>query len=203
MSYTSTYVFGYVTSMPFQNTINKEFVGTISNYLSGFEDIADVDFKLVAYNSIIELKQALSHGEVDLVFANFNPNGVNVDMLKTSSPFKEEYVVLSKNNIVVNSIRSLKGNDVYTINNTYLYDYLTSNNISIKGYNNTDELLRNIGNDSIVLIDKDTYEYYKNTKFKDYKIIYQNTLQDNYNFVIRDVNKNTTFYKLFNYYKCN
>ena len=201
MSYTGAqYVFGYVTTMPFQNTINKEFVGTISNYLSGFEDIADVDFKLVSYNSIVELKQALSHGEVDLIFANFNPNGVNVDMLKTSSPFKEEYVVLSKNSIVVNSIRSLKGNDVYTVNNTYLYDYLAANNISTKGYNNTDELLRNIRNDSIVLIDKDTYEYYKNSKFKDYKIIYQNTLQDNYHFVIRDVNKNTTFYKLFNYY---
>lgn len=201
MSYTGAqYVFGYVTNMPFQNTVNKEFVGTISNYLSGFEDIADVDFKLVAYNSILELKQALSHGEVDLLFANFNTNGVNVDILKTSSPFKEEYVVLSKNSIVTNSIRSLKGRDVYTVNNTYLYDYLTTNSISAKGFNNTDELLRNIRTDSIVLIDKDTYEYYKNSKFKDYKIIYQNTLQDNYHFIIRDVNKNTTFYKLFNYY---
>ena len=123
MDYTATYVFGYVTSMPFQNTINKDFVGTISNYLNGFIDIADVEFEIVAYNSILELKQALSHGEVDLAFANFNTNGVNVDILKTSSPFKEEYVVLSKNNIIVNSIRSLKGNDVYVVNNTYLYDY--------------------------------------------------------------------------------
>lgn len=200
MDYTATYVFGYVTSMPFQNTINKEFVGTISNYLKGFEDIANVDFKIVAYNSIVELKQALSHGEVDLIFGNFNTNGVNVDILKTTSPFKEEYVVLSKNNIVVNSIRSLKGYEVYTVNNTYLYDYLTANSISTKVFNNTDELLRNIKNDSIVLLDRDTYEYYKNTKFKDYNIIYQNTLQDNYHFVIRNVDKNETFYKLFNYY---
>ena len=200
MDYTATYVFGYVTNMPFQNTINKEFVGTIANYLSGFEDIADVDFKIVGYNSILELKKALSQGEVDLIFANFNTNGVNVDVLKTASLFKEEYVVLSKDNIIVNSIRSLKGKDVYTVNNTYLYDYLNNNNISTKGYNNTDELLRNIRNDSIVLIDKDTYEYYKNTKFKDYKIVYENILQDNYHFVIRDVNKNSTFYKLFNYY---
>jgi len=201
MSYTGTqYVYGYVTNMPFENTINKEFVGTISNYLSGFEDIADVDFKIVGYNSILELKQALSHGEVDLIFANFNTNGVNVDTLKTSSPFKEEYVVVSKNKIVVNSIRSLKGYDVYTVSNTYLYDYLIANSISTKGFNNTDDLLRNIRTDNIVLLDRDTYEYYKNTKFKDYNIIYQSTLQDNYHFVIRDVNKNTTFYKLFNYY---
>lgn len=201
MSYNgSAYTYGYVTNMPYENTINKEFVGTISNYLSGFEDIADVDFKIVAYNSVVELKQALSHGEVDIIFANFNTNGVNVDTLRTISPFEEEYVILSKEPIVVNAIRSLKGKEIYVVKNTYLYDYLTANNITTKGYNNTDDLLRNIRNDSIVLIDRDTYEYYQNTKFKDYKIIYQNVLKDEYSFVIRDVNKNSTFYKLFNNY---
>lgn len=201
MSYNGQpYTYGYVTNMPYENTINKEFVGSISNYLSGFEDIADVDFKVVEYNSVVELKQALSHGEVDLIFANFNTNGVNVDTLKTISPFKEEYVVLSKEPMVINTIRSLKGNEVYVVKNTYLYDYLNTNSIITKGYNNTDDLLRNIRSDSIVIIDKDTYEYYRNTKFKDYKIVYQDSINDNYTFVIRDVNKNSTFYKLFSYY---
>jgi len=201
MSYNGApYTYGYVTNMPFENTINKEFVGTISNYLSEFEEIADVDFKIVGYNSVAELKQALSRGEVDLIFANFNTNGVNVDTLKTISPFKEKYVILSKESLVVNSIRSLKEYELYTVKNTYIYDYLALNNIKIKGYNNTDDLLRNIKNDSIIIIDEDTYEYYKNSKFKNYKIIYQNILNENYSFVIRDVNKNTTFYKLFNQY---
>ena len=196
----SPYTYGYVTNMPFENTINKEFVGTISNYLSGFEELANTDFKIVGYKSIVELKEALSHGEVDLVFANFNTNGVNVDTLKTISPFKEEYVILSNTPLVVNSIRSLKEYEIFTVKNTYIYDYLTANNITIKGYNNTDDLLRNIKKDSIVMIDKDTYEYYQNTKFKNYKIIYQDTLKDEYSFIIRDVNKNTTFYTLFNQY---
>ena len=201
MSYNgSAYTYGYVTNMPYENTINKEFVGTLSNYLSGFEDIADVDFKVVGYDSVIELKQALSHGEVDLIFANFDTSGVNVDTLKTTSPFEEEYVVLSKEAFVVNTIRSLKGKEVYTVKNTYLYDLLNTNNISAKGFNNTDDLLRNIRNDSIVMMDRDTYEYYKNTKFKDYKIIYQSNLDTDYSFIVRDVNKNTTFYTLFNYY---
>jgi len=201
MSYNgSAYTYGYVTNMPYENTINKEFVGTISNYLSGFEDIADVDFKVVGYNNVLELKQALSRGEVDLIFANFDVTGINVGTLETTSPFEEEYVVLSKEPFAVNTIRSLKGKEIYTIKNTYLYDFLNANYIKIKGYNNTDELLRNIKNDSIAVMDRDTYEYYKNTKFKDYKIIYQNTLEEDYRFVIRDVNKNTTFYTLFNYY---
>lgn len=201
MSYNgSAYTYGYVINMPYENSVNKEFVGTISNYLSKFGDIADVDFKIVGYKSVLELKQALSHGEVDIIFANFNTNGVNVDTLKTISPFEEEYVIVAKDPVVINSIRSLKGYDIYTVNNTYLYDYLTSNGINVLGFNNTDDLLRNIKSDSIVLLDRDTYEYYRNSKFKDYKIMYQNTLNEDYSFVIRDVNKNTTFYKLFNHY---
>ena len=195
-----SYVYGYVINMPYENSINGEFVGILSNYLSGFEDTAKVDFKIVAYNSIEELKTALSHGEVDLVFADYKTDGLNIDTLLTSSPLKEEYVVLSKEYLIINSIRSLKGKDTYTINNTFLYDYLKDNGISVKGYNNTDELLKSINSESIVIIDKSTYEYYKNNKFKDYNVNYIGELKDEYTFVVRDVNKNETFYKLLSYY---
>lgn len=196
----SNYVYGYVVNMPYENMINKEFVGTISNYLSDFEDLAEVDFKLVAYQNINELKQAFSRGEVDVLFANFNTNGVNVDVINTVSPFTETYVILSKDKYVMSSIRSLKGKEVYTVNNTYLYDYLNTNGITSKGYNNTDDLLRNISNHSIVILDLDTYQYYKDKKFKDYKILYFGNIDNDYTFAIRDVSKNTTFSKLFSYY---
>jgi diguanylate cyclase (GGDEF)-like protein len=196
----ASYVFGYINYMPFENTVNKEFVGILSNYLSGFEDLANVDFTLVEYNNFGELKQALSRGEVDLVFANFDLTGINVDILNTSSPFKEEYVILSQKPMIVNSIRSLKGNDIYTITGTYLYDYIALNSINLNSFDNTDKLLRGINNDSIIALDKDTYEYYKDNKFKNYKVVYQGTLNEDYTFAVRDVNKNATFYELFNYY---
>ena len=201
MSYNAnSYTYGYITNMPFESTVNKEFVGTLSNYLSGFEDLVNVDFKMVEYDSILSLKKALSQGEVDMVFANFDPTGINVDILETNSPFKEEYFVISMEPTVVNSIRSLKGKEVYTVGNTYLYDYLNLNGITTKAFTNSDNLLRGINNNSIVVIDRDTYEYYKDNKFKKYKIIYQNSLDEDYRFIVRDVKKNTTFYELFNYY---
>ena len=204
MSYNATtYNYGYVVNMPYENTINKEFVGTLSNYLSEFEDSTSVDFGIIAYPNIESLKKALSNGEIDLLFGTFNTEGVRVDTLETSSPFKEEYYVLSQKPMLVNSIRSLRGNNIYTISNTYLYDYLQKNNISVKGFSDTDDLLRNINEDSIVLVNRDTYEYYQDNKFKKYKIIYQNTLDTDYKFIIRDVNKNKTFYELFNYYVSN
>lgn len=201
MNYNSSnYVYGYVVNMPFENTVNKEFVGTISNYLSGFEDLVNVDFKMVGYPDVNSLKQAFSRGEVDLLFNNFNINGVNVDVLNTISPFKEDYVILSKKNYVVNTIRSLKGKTVNVVANTYLYDYLGQNGINQLAFSNTDDLLRGVKNDSIIIMDLDTYEYYKDRKFKNFKVIYQDKLDKDYVFTIRDVNKNTTFYELFNYY---
>ena len=126
----SVYNYGYVVNMPFENTVNKEFVGTLSNYLNGFIDLVDVDFKITEYDSINELKKALSNGEVDLAFANYKTDGLRIDTLLTSSLFKEEYVVLSKNSYIVNSIRSLKGKTVNVVENSYLHSYLLNNSIA-------------------------------------------------------------------------
>ena len=44
---------------------------------------------------------------------------------------------------------------MFVVKNTYIYDYLNSNNITTNGYNNTDDLLRNVRNDSVIMLDKD------------------------------------------------
>lgn len=194
------YVFGYVVQMPFTNIANNSFVGTISNYLSEFEDMFGVNFKLVKYNSVKELKQALSHGEVDVAFASFNVDGTNIDKIYTTSPFREDYIVIAKDYFAMNSIKSLKNKKVYTIADTYIDDLLTTNDVKAHEYKNSDELLRNIDSDGIVVIDKATYNYYQPRKFIDYKILYEDKLDSDYRFVIRDVNKNATFAKLFNNY---
>ena len=201
MGYNSSpYTVGYITYMPYTNKEEGDFVGTISNYLSGFEDLFDVDFKIISYNSIEELKKGLSRGELDLVFANFNTNGLNIDTIKTGSLFREDYIVLAKDYFNINSIKGLKNKEVVTLKNSYINDYLNSNGIKNIGYDNTDELLRNIGNKTIAVIDKDTYNYYKNSKFSDFKEIYSDILPYEYSFIIRDVNKNQIFSKMFDYY---
>ena len=195
----SQYIVGYIDYMPYSGGESSEFVGTLSNYLSSFEDIYDVDFKLYRYNSVNELKTALSHGEVDLAFANFNTKNMNIDIINTPSLFEEDYVILSKDKFIADSIKSLKGKDVTTINGTFINDLLTSNGIKYTLYDNSSELIKHIGN-NIVVIDKDMYEYYRNTKFSDFYEIYTGTLNADYTFVIRDVNKNKVFADMFSYY---
>ena len=196
----SSYTVGFITYMPFENVENKEFVGTLSNYLSGFEDLFDIDFRLISYNNIAELKKDLSAGELDLVFANFNGNGLNIDPIYTKSLFKEEYVVLSKDTFVIKSVKSLKGKKVITVKDTYINTMLVNNGVDCITYDDTDDLLRNVDNNSIVVIDKDTYNYYKIRKFSNYNELYTGVLPYEYRFLIRDVNKNSIFQEMFTYY---
>ena len=201
MSYTTApYNVGIVTYMPFFDYQNGNAVGTLSNYLSGFENLFDVDFEVIPYKSIADLKNALSSGELDMAFANFNGSGLNIDSIYTISLFKEEYVILSKESFVVNSTKSLKGKEAITIKNSYINDVLNNNGVICKTYNNTDELLRNVSNNSIIVLDKATYDYYKIRKFGEYNELYTGILPYEYKFLIRDVNKNTIFADMFSYY---
>ena len=127
------------------------------------------------------------------MFANFNGNSLNIDPIYTKSLFKEEYVVLSKDVFVVKSVKSLKGKKVITVKDTYINTMLVNNGIECVTYDNTDDLLRNVDNDSIVVIDKDTYNYYKVRKFSNYNELYTGVLPYEYRFLIRDVNKNNIF----------
>ena len=194
------YNYGYVVNMPYENTINNDFVGVISNYIKGFEKLTNIEFRITEYDSINSLKEALSRGEVDLAFAYYPDEGLNIDTQYTISPLKEEYVVLSNEVFIVNSIRTLKNKTINVVKDTFLDKYLKDNSIDAKQYNNTDELLRNSDSNSIIIMDRETYNYYKDRKFSKYKVIYENTLKDEYRFLVRDVNKNSVFYKLFNYY---
>ena len=196
----SSYTVGYITYMPYTDTEEKELVGTLSNYLSGFEDIYAVDFKLKAYDSIELLKKDLSNGTIDVAFANFNTNDMNIDTLYTPSLFKEEYVVLSKDKFVVNSIKSLRDKEVSILKDSYINDLVTASGIKYKAYNNTDDLIRNVSSDTVLVIDKDTYEYYRARKLNDFNELYRGVLPYQYKFVIRDVNKNTLFADMFSYY---
>ena len=201
MGYNSTpYNVGYTTYMPFEGIDNKNAVGILSNYFNGFENIYDIDFNLIYYDNIEKLKKDFSNGELDIVFGNFDTNGLNIDVIKTSSLFKEEYAILSKEVFDVISPRSLVDKEVLLVKGTYLNNLALSSGISFKAYDNTDELLRKVSNDSVVMIDKDTYDYYKIKKFSDFKELYRGVLPYEYCFYIRDVNKNTNMAKMFSYY---
>ena len=196
-----TYKYGYVVNMPYENNVQNEFVGTISNYLKDFNKVARTDIEVVAYKSIDELKSALIRGEVDFALSNFDYSTINLKYNLTNSIADLKYVVLSKKDYFMNSVKGLQSQKVTTVKESKLYQLCKENSVQTLSYDNTDELLRNIDDNSIILLDKQTYLYYKDNKLKDYKINYESSLSDGYHFIMNASNE--TFNQLFNYYVSN
>lgn len=192
------YKYGYVINMPYENYVGKEFVGTLFNYLNTFEQVADIEIEAVQYQTIDDLKNALVSGEVDFAFGNFAYENINLENVQTTPVADLEYLVLSKQEIPLNSLKGLSNNKVSTVASSLLFQLCKKNNLETNNYKDTNDLLRNIDDNSIILLDKQTYHYYHDSKLKDYKIIYEDKVKNAYKFIMNA--QNNTFNSLFNYY---
>ena len=193
----SVYTYGYVVDMPFENADNDKFVGIISNYLKEFQSIANVELKVVRYNNISDLKQALINGDIDFAFGNFELKSLGSSFYTTNNVVNSSYVVLAKERINIGSLASLKKYEVSVVENSKLDEALKLKGINATRYSDTDSLLRGIKDNDIILIDKEMYNYYSSEKLSDYMVVYEGNLGKT-PFVISG--KNKTFASLFDYY---
>ena len=192
------YKYGYVVNMPYEGYSNNNFVGTLSNYLSDFGKIVDAEIEVVRYSSIDDLKNALVNGDIDIALTNFDYSSINMKNSVTQAVSDEDYVVLSKDNINISSIKGLVNNEVSVVGSSNLYSLCVANGVKTKVFKDTDDLIRNISDDDIVLLDKESYSYYKLEKLNDYHIVYEDKISGAYKFIIGE--SNVTFMKLLNYY---
>ena len=116
----------------------------------------------------------------------------------TSMEIINKITFISKKDLVINSIKGLKNKNVSIVLGSKMHELCLQNDIKTNKYSNTDDLLRSLNNESIALIDKETYLYYKDKKLQNYNIIYENTLKDNYKFIMNASNE--TFNNVFSYY---
>lgn len=191
------YVYGYVENPPYEVTVDNRLVGISGEYINRMERLTGIDFTLKKYKSIDDLKKAIDKGEVDVYFNYYNYNKSNYKA--TSSTFIEEYVVLSKakNSYVVNSFEALKGVKASILSNNALYDYFKDNSkASLTPYDDMDTLIKK-SNDSVLIIDKEVYTVNRNNKFKNYEVLYNGIMTNDYQFMIKD--NHSAFYNLFNY----
>ena len=193
-----TYKYGYVINMPYENYVNNQFVGTILNYLELLEENTGAEIESVIYANIDNLKSALISGEVDFALANFSYDNINFEHVLTGSFRDLEYVVISKNNYSINSLKGLLNEKVSVVSSSLLYQELVNNGIETVKYSNTDELLRNVDDYSIVILDKETYMYYKASKLVDYNVILESSIKDGYKFILNSSNE--PFNSLFSYF---
>lgn len=190
-----TYVYGYVENAPYEFKIANSLEGIAVEYINRVIRLTDIDITYKKYNSISELNNAISKGEVDIYFDYINNQ--DTKYLKTKSVFLEKYVILGKENHgdVTNTLESLKGKNVNMLENNYLYNYIKNNSMAnITKCNNIDCLT---DNDNLIIVDKEIYSYYRNNVFKKYEVLATDDMTSDYTFMVKSTNE--SFFDLFDY----
>ena len=192
------YRYGYAVNMPYEAYSNKNLVGTLSNYISDFARIINTEIEVVRYDSIDDVKRALVNGDVDFALTTFDYSNINMKNYITYPVSDVDYVVLGKNNININSLKGLRGNKVSVVLSSNLHSLCINNKLDVELFKNTDDLIRNIDEDDIILLDKNTYYFYQNEKLFDYHVLYEDKIKDGYKFIVNE--NDEIFSKLLNYY---
>ena len=193
------YVYGYVENYPYEVEVDGVVSGIAGEYLKRMSRLTDISFTYKRYSSKEALRKAVKKGDVDIYFDYYNFSEENDEYKPTISTFIEDYVVLGRrsDNYVVNSFESLKDESIAIVGDTSLYNYFENNSRSdITTYDNNDSLVKNAKN-RMLIVDNEVYNLYKNTTFKDFDVLYQDTMMNDYKFMVK--NNNSSFYNLFNY----
>lgn len=190
-----TYVYGYVENAPYEVSVDKIPSGIASEYIARMKRLTSIDFVYKKYKSVSELKKAIDNQEVDIYFNNFGY--IPSSYQNTMSPFIEEYVVLATTNSkeVVKTFEGLKNKNVKMLSDNVLLTYFQENSkATIKPVDSINKLVK--GND-IIIVDKEIYNYYRNSKFSKYEVLYSSSISKEYTFGVK--RSNTEFNNLFNY----
>lgn len=197
------YAFGYLENEPYTGFINNKLIGLDSTFINSFSKVSNASFVYKKYHSVKDLTRALNNGDVDIAPNYYNYSGLSGSYTRSISPYDEEYVVLihkNKTDTVINSVKSLNGKKVMTINSTLVKYLKKEAEADIISYDKISTLISKINKDSIVVLDKNIYEMYKDNKLSDYRVIYNDKQNLNYGYVIRKDDENATFEKLFTKY---
>lgn len=190
------YNYGFVNASPYEVITGGKYGGIVAVYLSKFSEFADVEFNFNKYKNMNKFNKALKNNEIDLYFNYYN----NTDEFYQTDGINIEYsIVLPKSDkSVIKSINSLKGKEVYVQENSKIYDEVKNiDGISIKTFNTTKELFKLNKKDVIIVLDKNTFDYYKSNKLDNYSERYSNYLSSDYTFKVKT---NSALYKLLDKY---
>ena len=190
-----TYVYGFVDNAPYEKKIDGKVAGIAGEYISRLQRLTDIDIDYEKYDSIAELTEAINKKEVDFYFNSFGivPDGYK----ETTSPFIEKYVILRNgdNKDNVTTFEELKGKNINMLSNNILLTYFQSNS---KANINTVKCVGDLKkNDNLIAVDYEIYNYYKNSKFSSYEVIYTGSISTDYTFGI--LASDSDIYNLFNY----
>lgn len=196
------YIYGYINNLPYDTTINNENLGLNASLVNKFAEIANIEVIHKGYDTVTKLLKEFNSNNVDFFFNNYKDNKYAMDIYTTVSPYEEKGFIVSnlEKDLVVNSINSLKGKTVSVLKSSQIGEYLNNKGVGVKEYSNIKDMLEEKGNDEILAITPEIYNYYFNKDLSDYKVDYSFELDTDYGYIVRDIKNNELFQDYFNFY---
>lgn len=196
------YIYGYINNLPYDTTVNNENLGLNASLVNKFAEIANIEVIHKGYDTVTKLLKEFNANNVDFFFNNYKNNKYAMDIYTTVSPYEEKGFIISnlEKDLVVNSINSLKGQTVSVLKSSQIGEYLNNKGIGVKEYSNIKDMLEEKGNDEILAITPEIYNYYFNKDLSDYKVDYSFELDTDYGYIVRDIKNNELFQDYFNFY---
>ena len=194
------YTYGLISNLPYDNVANPELTGINSVLLHEFAALADIEISYTKYANVADLVSAFSANKLDLFYNISKTHKYDMDVITTPGIYTTSGVVLVpyKNKTIVTSLNSLQGIEVLTIKDSQL-EAMVSPYAKIKPYANINELLNAKKSTSIIAIDYDTYQFYKNTELSNYLAVYTFDMPAS-SFNLRDIANNEVFNDYFMLY---
>lgn len=198
------YVYGYVKNLPYDSKINDDFIGYNSQVLDEFAESMNITFKIKEYNSVKELVKNMNEGKVDIAFDYYDFSELTEEYDSTSVIFDTKIVALTSINnttTIVPSLKSLQNADVVMLEDK-LSNYMKNQvGANPKTYKKSGSLFNSIDDDSLIILDYNVYNYYRNSKLDDYKVVFETRVDDvNYDYLVLNNSENRAFNGLFKFY---
>lgn len=196
------YNYGFVLNNPFDVTTKDGVRGLNYSFLNSFAKATNIEINYKKYSSIENMIKDFENNNLDIIFDYHNKNKYKMDVYNTVSVYDEQISIITNENtdITINSINSLQGKEIKTIENSKIDSYLKEHNIKTKTYKNSQTLLQSLNKTDLAAIDTYTYDNYVRNDLAKYKNLFTFNLEDDYTFVARDISSNKIFNELFNFY---
>ena len=192
------YIVGYIENLPIEGKINREFNGLSNIYLKKFSEFTGATYKYVKYNNVNDLVNALNKKKVDLAYNYYSINNSNYET--TVGLGNTKYVLLAhnSNDFITNSLSSLKNVKVKMVGGTNLSNYIEQNGAVLDKYENYEDLFKDLNEYDLIIIEKESYEYYKNDDLSEFSIRYYDQASAGANYLMNV--DNSIFNNLFEFY---
>ena len=181
-----TYSYGFVNAHPYEVLLSGSYGGIVSEYLSRFAEFSKTEFTFTKYKNINKFSEAIANNKIDIFFNYYN---LDTKYQELNSLLNIKFVIAAheEDRTVLNAVNSLNDKTVYVMKNSLLEKYLNSlGTMDVKTYANEKELKKAIKKEQLVVIDKETFNYYKSNIMEEYNVRYENVLSTTYSFYVKN-----------------